>query len=159
MDQTSCDSAALYGSLPLETDSQSIRVLDLDDIPSLSINENDDKMPLTGRLRVVSLLDSPKFATLSYVWGSYSYALQDILLCGKFQIPLNSNCADALRQLRRLYGALTIWVDAFCTNQKDNAEKCSQIGLMCKIYLGPYCIYMTRKVKSEIRYGNQEPRL
>src|SRR3569833_1171847 len=101
----------LYASLPVQTQGRSIRVLDLDPVPALSIRRS--KCPLTGRLRVVQLAQCPRFAALSYVWGGYSTP-KDVLRCnGEVDLEITANCRDALDALRRRYGRVTIWVVAF----------------------------------------------
>jgi hypothetical protein len=59
-------SAGIYRNLPLEGKSRKIRLFDLESVPSLKSNDH-TIAPLQGKLRVVSLADSPKYAALSYV--------------------------------------------------------------------------------------------
>lgn len=117
----------LYAILPLSIAHRSIRLLDLD--------AGSDDAPLSGRLRVTSLASSPRFTALSYVWGGYSDP-RDTISCNdnSCAIDITSNCRDALLAARRRYGAVTIWVDAICINQGDDAEKVVQIELMNEIY-------------------------
>jgi hypothetical protein len=118
----------LYATLPLQSGSLQIRVLDL--CCPKDVSAADD---LTGTLRVVDLADSPAFTALSYVWGSYADN-PDTLRCGGFDLPITETCREGLVALRQQYGAITIWVDAICINQSDDSEKASQIGLMEQIY-------------------------
>ena len=128
----SSHTAEYYSSLPLSSKDRCIRILDLDAAPSSSA-------PLTGSLRVVSLRTHPRFATLSYVWGPYA-AERDVIICrnadpgSACRIDITANCDAALRQLRDLFGCLSIWVDAVCINQDDIAEKETQIPMMEEIY-------------------------
>ncbi|KAI1212732.1 heterokaryon incompatibility protein-domain-containing protein [Annulohypoxylon truncatum] len=127
--------AQLYNSLSVE-ESRTIRLLDLDPLPFPS---DTDETPLSGTLRVASLTANPRFAALSYVWGTYSTphpCILELRNSGGQNIKLNitTNCQDALRPLRRMYGGLCIWIDAVCINQDDEAEKSSQIKLMEDIY-------------------------
>jgi len=98
----------IYAPLPVPTPSQSIRVLDLDAIPKLSGSQDDDAQ-LVGNLRVVSLQDSPRFAALSYTWGTYSLP-KDTIECGGHNLDITTNCRDALRAIRRQFGSVTVWL-------------------------------------------------
>lgn len=142
--RTSAPTAAsqLYASLPLRPGSRSIRLLDLESLPTASklsktARAEVGEAHLQGRLRVACLADSPHFTALSYVWGEPSTSPRDVIRCGTCVLPLTTNGADALRALRRKLGKgqiLTIWVDALCINQADKAEKEDQIPLMEDIY-------------------------
>ncbi|CAJ2500110.1 Uu.00g029630.m01.CDS01 [Anthostomella pinea] len=135
----------LYQSLPVSPEDRSIRLLDLDPLPTPK--SSDDAVPLTGKLRTVSLKSSPRFAVLSYVWGPYSEPTSDVLI---IQLPhalgvcvnITMNCKDALLALRRKYGAVCIWIDAVCINQSDYVEKASQILLMEEIYTWAHMVYV-----------------
>ncbi|KAI0885988.1 heterokaryon incompatibility protein-domain-containing protein [Annulohypoxylon maeteangense] len=134
--------AQLYSNLPLG-DNRTIRLLDLNDLPSKSDN---DETPLSGTLRVVSLATKPRFTALSYVWGTFSIPHADTLelrhsVGQDIKLGISTNCRDALRALRRRYGGLRIWVDAICINQDDEAERSSQINLMEDIYSWATVVY------------------
>jgi hypothetical protein len=138
--------AELYARLPVPADGRCIRLLELEPLPKKKAR---DTWPLTGRLRVVRLADSPDFAALSYVWGGYSTP-QDTLLIhldGRHgaqyaQLNITTNCRDALRELRRKYGEVSVWVDAICINQRDDHEKSWQITLMEEIYSWATPVYV-----------------
>ena len=124
----------LYDILSLPEGSRSIRLLDLD-APSDPDVANNDSEPLTAHLRVARLEDSPSFAALSYVWGEKSTPSHQIL-CHPHgcRIDVTANCYAALCQIRKRFGAVTIWVDSVCINQADEAEKARQIPLIREIY-------------------------
>ncbi|KAI0404733.1 heterokaryon incompatibility protein-domain-containing protein [Xylaria palmicola] len=136
----SFSSAQLYDSLPV--DQGCIRVLDLEPrrlfarLPGQPVEP-----PLRGTLRVVSLEDCPNFVALLYVWGSKADP-PDVLLCNSCEIKITSNCKDALQAMRRSQGPVTIWVDAICINQGDNADKASQIPNMQDIYTWAQMVYV-----------------
>jgi len=130
--------SALYSRLPLQSDSWTIRLLDLDPVPGRMERE---KIPLTGKLRVASLSASPKFNALSYVWGNSGHS-REIIMCNGVAIPLTSNCFNALHTICRIYGSVTIWVDSICINQEDNVEKSSQLALMSYIYTWAQAVYI-----------------
>ncbi|OTA63590.1 hypothetical protein K449DRAFT_421695 [Hypoxylon sp. EC38] len=134
--------AQLYANLPLGQN-RTIRLLDLDGLPS---KLDTDETPLVGTLRVVSLSMKPRFTALSYVWGAFSTPHPDTLELRhsggqNVTLEISTNCRDALRALRRKYGALCIWVDAICINQHNNAEKESQIPLMEDIFSWATVVY------------------
>ncbi|OTA96050.1 hypothetical protein M434DRAFT_393125 [Hypoxylon sp. CO27-5] len=135
--------AQLYANLPLGQN-RTIRILDLDGL----LSELDtDETPLVGTLRVVSLSTKPRFTALSYVWGTFSTPHPDTLELRhsggqNVTLEISTNCRDALRALRRKYGALCIWVDAICINQHNNAERESQIPLMEDIFSGATVVYV-----------------
>jgi hypothetical protein len=49
-------------------------------------------------------------------------------------VPITKNCHDALTSLVVNSKIRTIWVDAICIDQSDDAEKSGQIPLMSDIY-------------------------
>ncbi|EAA33485.1 hypothetical protein NCU07840 [Neurospora crassa OR74A] len=132
----------LYSHLRLDPSNPSIRVLDIDP-PHPRRNPD---APLRGTLRVVHLSGLPAFTALSYTWGPYSSPIVDTIRCnGYCDIRITKNGRDALLALRKRHYAggpvwsrttlpLTIWIDAICINQADDAEKAGQIGLMAEVY-------------------------
>jgi Heterokaryon incompatibility protein (HET) len=134
----------LYASLPLSSDSRSIRLLDLDAPPRTANNTADTLYSqLSGHLRVVRLEDSPSFVSLSYVWGEKA-SPSHTLRCWAYgsDIEITANCHDALRHIRNRFGAVTIWVDSICINQDDKDEKSSQIPLMEEIYSSAESVFI-----------------
>lgn len=125
----------LYETLPVSSETRSIRVLDLHGAPTYS-------SPLYGNLRLVALQDCPKFAALSYVWGLRSSSEDETITCNDCALRITKNCRDALSTLRNRFGSLTIWVDAICINQEDDSDKASQIPLMEEIYTWAYAVYV-----------------
>ncbi|KAI0544077.1 heterokaryon incompatibility protein-domain-containing protein [Xylaria curta] len=125
--------AQFYDSLPVSASDRTIRVLELE-----SATESPGSQ-LVGRLRVVSLKDSPQISALSYVWGPLSEPNPDVLRIrldngGHIDLNITANCASALKDLTSIFGSLNIWVDAISINQDDDEEKASQILLMEEIY-------------------------
>jgi len=124
----------LYRSLPVG--SNRIRLLDL----KAAIAPGDD---LVGRIRVVNLNHSPRFTALSYVWGAKATP-SDTIVCQPLScsLEITSGCYDALRHVRSVFGAVTIWVDAICVNQEDDDEKVAQIRYMGDIYTRAEAVYV-----------------
>jgi len=120
-------SQKLYATLPLDPKLKQIRVLDVQPTP------DGDESPVVGKLGCVSLLMTPEFAALLYVWGAFTKPPITIT-CNSQGVPVTQNCQAALQALRKRLGPFTIWIDAVCINQNDNLEKASQIPLMGEIY-------------------------
>lgn len=121
-----------------------IRVIDL---PELDQGENEVKSGCVwGFLRVVRLDDEPRYSALSYVWGQQENPPQHWFIrrpspsspsssscLSQPRVPITADCWSALRHLICMYGLLTIWVDATCINQHNEAEKLRQIPLIGRI--------------------------
>jgi hypothetical protein len=118
--------ATVYTDRLSDTESRSIRVFDFQS-PRSRTEET-----IRGRLRTVSLDDNPSYVALSYAWGD-KLPPHDIE-CGDQVLTVTTNCIEALEQLRRSFGMITIWVDSICINQSDTREQEHQISLMRDIY-------------------------
>ncbi|ETS73717.1 hypothetical protein PFICI_14663 [Pestalotiopsis fici W106-1] len=134
----------LYDSISLPVGAGMIRLLYLDPFPSPTTTpEEMESRPLQGTLVKIKLIDSPRFAALSYCWGEMKLRGNETIQCGTASIDITPNCAKALRAIRRHQFAtssppLPIWVDALCINQAETptakAEKADQLPLMGEIY-------------------------
>ncbi|KAK4445237.1 heterokaryon incompatibility protein-domain-containing protein, partial [Podospora aff. communis PSN243] len=117
------------------------------DLDALSSPSAADREPLRGSLRVVDLDTDPGFTALSYVWGSFSHLNPDVTALSQedkatcTRLAITTNCAKALRAVRRTAGPITIWVDAICINQADMAERSAQIPFMTDIYSSATMVY------------------
>lgn len=82
----------------------------------------------------------PAYEALSYLWGetisqdtvSMAYSGDDSPVWQ--QISVTQNLLTALRHLRQPKTDRTLWIDALCINQDDNAEKAKQILRMGMLY-------------------------
>lgn len=135
----------IYQQLPLAPGT--IRILDLDRATEITA-------PLSGTLRVARLKDRPNFTALSYVWGNGRTAS---ICCNGSAFAITSNCKEALLSLRSIEDSVSIWVDALCISQEDDAEKDGQIRMMGEIFqwasttwiwLGPGDDRCTRAIES-----------
>lgn len=125
------DSVDTYALTPISTHPQYIRLLRVEAALHHG-DQQDDTDPIRGTLLEVDLDTSPVYSALSYVWGSDSTKREVII--GDNIFSVTENCYTALWHLRRLLGQYTIWIDAICINQEDEAEKLAQISLMDMIY-------------------------
>jgi hypothetical protein len=76
--------------------------------------------------------DEPNYEALSYVWGDVSLK-RPIHLNGQ-PFLVTTNLYSALCHLRWRNEVRTMWIDAICINQHDNAERTSQVQIMGDIY-------------------------
>ena len=119
------DSSSIYTSLDAST--RQIRLL------TLAPSKHDDD-EIICRLSIADLERSPtpEYEALSYLWGDQF---------PKFTINVNDqpfaighNLYTAMCYLRHRTTPRTLWIDALCINQTDNAEKGCQIRRMGAIY-------------------------
>lgn len=136
----------LHVCVPLLHPDKQIRLLELDPVYSLDPNT---APPLHGRLRIVSLEEHREYSALSYVWaqedpGTSQRQNRLIIHCAGHQheARIGPNCWSALWHLSKARGALAIWVDSVCINQKNNEEKAQQIPLMRVIYDSAQTTYL-----------------
>lgn len=115
--------ASLYRAL--DSSRSEIRLLDIQ--PS-----SQHAAPIVCKLRHAYLSERPKYECLSYVWGN-TIGGSNITLDG-VSFHVFENCEAAIKRLRSQNNVRTVWIDAICINQKDEAEKGFQVGLMRDIY-------------------------
>lgn len=122
-----------------------IRVLDIE--PS-----EDFEAPLRATLRLTSLHDPCEYLAVSYAWGPL-YAdgshLCETLYIDERPLKVTEMLHSALRRVRqhwmsgqlRLKSApLTVWIDAGCIDQTNQAEQGHQVSLMDRIFGSCYAL-------------------
>lgn len=114
----------------MDSTKSEFRVLDIS--PSNYDGTNLQRDAIICHLRTISLLDEPEYEALSYVWGSTSGS-RDIVVNGTI-LSVTNNLFEALGYLRDAVCTRTLWIDALCINQKDDAEKNIQVAMMGRIY-------------------------
>ncbi|KAI3320689.1 heterokaryon incompatibility protein-domain-containing protein [Xylariaceae sp. AK1471] len=90
-------------------------------------------MPLRGNFRCVNLDIDPFYDAISYTWGDPVFT-EEIIIDEVFRLDITLNLRDALVRFRTPLETRSIWADAICINQKNDAEKAKQIPLMTEIY-------------------------
>jgi len=79
----------------------------------------------------------PEYEALSYVWGSRENP-QSIRVASTSgdhtTLSVTENLACALQHLRYADRPRTMWIDAICIDQSNNAEKGPQVAMMSEIY-------------------------
>jgi Heterokaryon incompatibility protein (HET) len=103
--------------------------------------------PIWCQLKHFSWTDSPRYVSLSYIWGPAEYdtiastkeerpRTYSIFPNGK-EFPVLPNLHDGLLQLRTNSQSITtedgslvdhFWVDAICTDESNYAEKAAQVN-------------------------------
>lgn len=90
---------------------------DLIALPGLGLSDTGDMVP---------------YDCLSYSWGYPVFSHR--VLCNGFEVPVIASLYDALRHLRLADHHRYLWIDAFCINQFDAAEKSKQVRNMLLVY-------------------------
>ena len=74
----------------------------------------------------------PFWTAVSYAWEGQRPS--ETLLFDDQYLPITSNVAQIIRDLREPDQHIVVWIDAVCINQNDEDEKRSQIPIMQEIY-------------------------
>lgn len=117
---------SIYQYTPLPSEGAHIRLI--------LLQPGSSREDINFHLITVSFTALPEFEALSYTWGSSDQPLARSAVDGKYTIHITSSLALALRHLREKERERTLWVDAICINQTDNAEKAIQVNFMGEIY-------------------------
>jgi hypothetical protein len=94
----------------------------LEPMEIIGAREEDESQPFERRL----------YEALSYTWGDSTKC--KTIECNDKQFGVSQNLFDALVNIRLPDKKRTIWVDALCINQDDDAEKSEQVRHMYAIY-------------------------
>lgn len=136
---------SLHACVPLPHPHKQVRLLELDPVYSHDPNTASE---LHGRLRVVHLREQQEYSALSYVWsqedpGTSQRNNRLVIHCDEHQheARIGPNCWSALWHLIKARGALTIWVDSICIDQRNSEEKAHQIPLMQEIFESAHTTY------------------
>lgn len=83
--------------------------------------------------RIIQALSSTKYSALSYIWCTNGFGNNDWSIHNKLPTTLPQTIEDALKVTKEL-GLRYIWIDRYCINQDDGAEKQIQIRQMDLMY-------------------------
>ncbi|KAK5126780.1 hypothetical protein LTR85_009714 [Meristemomyces frigidus] len=101
------------------------------DVPDCG--DNEDLRLVQCSLASVDFDTSPPFTALSYTWGDPKIR-KHICIDGRI-IDVTVNLEEALRHLQQsITEPLTLWIDAVCIDQNNEAEKSEQVAHMRDIY-------------------------
>ncbi|KAF2423796.1 HET-domain-containing protein [Tothia fuscella] len=101
----------------------------------LSLHAGKPGEPLSAQLVVRRFRETrlpPSFEALSYVWGDA--VTSHFMFINEVRIPIQRNLFEALQHIRSENRSRTLWVDAICINQDDDAERSQQVSIMGDIY-------------------------
>jgi hypothetical protein len=111
---------------PKLSDPRSIRLIKL-----YGAEKPDDNIYVD--LVTASIYKPPLYDAISYAWEGQPK--DQIIYVNGQKFLITKNAQDVIQQLRPKPGEFRfLWVDAICINQKDNAEKSSQVSIMVEIY-------------------------
>ncbi len=110
--------------VPLEHE-DTFRLLVLEPAPAPSAT-------LRCRLIHVRLATHPAYEAVSYTWGKAVFP--KILYLRNGQLKITRNLSSALSRFRFQDKKTLLWIDAVCINQRDNAERGRQVGMMPEIF-------------------------
>ena len=82
--------------------------------------------------------EDPVYEALSYTWGDLGVKRR--IKMNDRLVEVSVNLESALRHLRKSAKPRTLWVDALCINQSDDAEKSIQVSRMSEIYAQAACV-------------------
>jgi len=104
------------------------------EIRLLHLTPGKDNDPIDCTLERTSLAGPAvgSYEAVSYAWGSSSKSAT--IRCNNRDLRVPRSCERALRGLRRLDSKRTLWIDAACINQSDDAERGHQVAMMRKVY-------------------------
>ena len=82
-------------------------------------SQSSDAALVSCSLEVMTLDAEPcrAYTALSYVWGDAS--VTESIFVNGVSFAVTSNLASALRQIRKSFGEVLLWVDAICTHLGD----------------------------------------
>ncbi|KAF2833793.1 hypothetical protein CC86DRAFT_15075 [Ophiobolus disseminans] len=116
-----------YTSVPTD---QELRVLEIE--PAANYTD-----PLVASLYIRPIDDDvespqPTYDCVSYRWGTNEDV--KLLICDDRRLNIAAVVDEMLRHLRKAGKARRMWMVSICINQKDDAEKATQVNIMCLIY-------------------------
>lgn len=117
------------------------------DMRLLVLEAGNPQTPICGTILHKSTSQASKsYEALSYTWGDPDPS-ESIFLNGQ-QLKIARNLREALQQLRQPRESRTLWIDAICINQRDHAEKASQVRVMHHIYQNAIVVHAWLGVES-----------
>jgi hypothetical protein len=91
------------------------------------------------------MVDKPKYITLSYIWGTRSYAFSKLLKSNyaefKRGVPvgeLERTFRDAVLVTLQI-GISYLWIDSLCLTQDDQDDIATEIINIDQVFQGSYC--------------------
>ncbi|KAL1646839.1 hypothetical protein SLS58_002974 [Diplodia intermedia] len=109
------------------------RLRHTDETRLLTIQPGEGETDVHCTLHHVRFSERPVYEALSYTWGGKEKPCR--IECGEgSELAVTRNCFNAIKRLRRAARSRTVWIDAVCIDQEDDAERGHQVGIMPSIY-------------------------
>jgi hypothetical protein len=112
---------------------QQVRLLKL--FPALLSSQE-----LVCELSVHNLKTPGAYKAISYRWSDEwsgpDSKIGPVALVNGYSLVVGAGTYEALRGIRSRWATQSIWIDAICINQQDDAEKGGQVQMMADIYAG-----------------------
>lgn len=105
----------------------------------LRIYSEVDHAPIHCHLQHHPIDEAPPYHALSYCWGEPGK--NHAIIIDGASATIRETAGDFLKSLRRKFGEVLVWIDMLCINQRDIAEKNSQVELMGDIYRNAASVY------------------
>jgi hypothetical protein len=117
--------ASVYEVFPLGRGHRDIRLVTI-------LRADEEPNPVYCTITKASLGDNPQYTALFYVWGNPVDPITIYVNGAPRQVT--QNLGLALKSIRKVWGEITLWVDAIPINQDNLDEKADQIPMMGQIY-------------------------
>jgi hypothetical protein len=125
-DEDETRSSSSFHYEPLDSSGKEIRLLSIQPAKIRAA-------PIRCEIYRIRLQDADKYVALSYIWGNPNRR-RPIYLNG-IKVEVTVNLEECLRQIRSSNDVGQVfWIDALCINQKNLAERSSQVTIMRDIY-------------------------
>ncbi|RYO93377.1 hypothetical protein DL766_000767 [Monosporascus sp. MC13-8B] len=89
--------------------------------------------PLHCTVEEIRLDTGELYSAISYTWGKPNF-IEKLIIDQTYILPITPNLHDALVRFRLREETRSLWTDAVCINQQDDAEKSKQVASMTNIY-------------------------
>ncbi|RYP15873.1 hypothetical protein DL765_005449 [Monosporascus sp. GIB2] len=89
--------------------------------------------PLHCTVGEIKLDTGEPYSAISYTWGQPNFT-EKLIIDQTYILPITPNLHDALVRFRLREEPRSLWTDAVCINQQDDAEKSKQVASMTDIY-------------------------
>lgn len=106
----------------------------------LEVSRHDGQTSLCCRLKHHRIDDAPPYHALSYCWGEPGEEHE--MTVDAVTVTIYESAGAFLKSLQHIYGDVLVWIDMLCINQRDTAERNSQVELMGDIYRRALSVYV-----------------
>jgi hypothetical protein len=108
--------------------------LPIDSVRILTIYPGEFDEPIHCALQDYTFQNKPEYNAISYCWGA-GQPTGEITVNGASSFGVSEHLGACLRWLRRTEHGYQVWIDALCTNQKDEEEKRQHMKRSRRVFL------------------------